>query len=262
MAAKRNRYSALIEAIFFDAYREDAREVVFERNEIEAAAKRLAISLPKNLGDVIYTFRYRKPLPDNILATQPEVMEWVIEGAGVAKYKFKLVRKNRILPREDMARIKIPDATPEIIRAYAMDDEQALLAIIRYNRLIDIFLGIATHSLQNHLRTTVKGIGQIEIDEVYMGVDKRGCHFVIPVQAKGGKDQIGIVQISQDFSFAADKFPGLRCRAVAAQFLEDHSVALFELTLQNDEIKIVDEKHYQLAPAGELDAESVRNYAD
>lgn len=82
----------------------------------------------------------------------------------------------------------IPDATPEIIRAYAMDDEQALLAILRYNRLIDTFLGLTTYSLQNHLRTTVKKIGQIEIDELYVGMDKRGCHYVIPVQAKGGKD--------------------------------------------------------------------------
>ena len=65
--------------------------------------------------------------------------------------------------------INIPDGTPEIIRGYALDDEQALLAIVRYNRLIDIFLSLTTYSLQNHLRTTVLNIGQIEIDELYIG---------------------------------------------------------------------------------------------
>ena len=67
------------------------------------------------------------------------------------------------MARDDIAAIKIPDATPEIIAAYALgDDEQALLAKVRYNRLIDIFLGLTTYSLQNHLRTYVAGMGQIE----------------------------------------------------------------------------------------------------
>jgi len=51
-----------------------------------------------------------------------------------------------------MAATKIPDSTPELVGAYALDDEQALLAIVRYNRLIDIFLSLTTYSLQNHLR--------------------------------------------------------------------------------------------------------------
>ncbi len=32
-----------------------------------------------------------------------------------------------------------------------------------------------------HLRTIVKGVGQIEIDDLYIGLDKYGCHYVIPV---------------------------------------------------------------------------------
>lgn len=173
MAKKQNRYSAIIEEIFFDRYSEDDTTVAFTRINIEEAADKLDIELPKNLGDVIYAFRFRTPFPQKMLDTQPEGMEWVIELAGRAKYKFSLVKANRILPREDLIRIDIPDATPELIRAYALDDEQALLAIVRYNRLVDTFLGLTTYSLQNHLRTTVKGMGQIEIDELYVGLDKR-----------------------------------------------------------------------------------------
>ncbi len=108
----------------------------------------------------------------------------------------------------------------------------------------------------------MKGIGQIEIDELYVGLDKRGCHYVIPVQAKGGKDQIGIVQISQDIRFVEDKFPGMRCRAIAAQFMENEVIALFELTLQEDEIKVVEERHYRLVPAKKLDQDAIRDYRD
>ena len=106
------------------------------------------------------------------------------------------------------------------------------------------------------------GIGQIEIDELYVGLDKRGCHYVIPVQAKGGNDQIGIVQISQDIRFVEDKFPGMKCRAIAAQFMDDQIIALFELTLQSDEIKVVEERHYRLVPAKILNQGSIRDYRD
>ena len=262
MADTQARYNAIIEKIFFDRYAKEATEIDFIRADIKAAPKALGIETPENLGDVLYSFRFRYPLPDSILRTQPEGMEWIVELAGKAKYKFRLVKISRILPREDLVTIDIPDATPELIRAYALDDEQALLAIVRYNRLIDTFLSLTTYSLQNHLRTTVKGIGQIEIDELYVGLDKRGCHYVIPVQAKGGKDQIGVVQISQDISFVEEKFPGMRCRAIAAQFMDAQVVALFELTLQDDEIKVVEERHYRLVPAKKLDRDAIRDYRD
>ncbi|WP_429911765.1 endonuclease [Glycocaulis sp.] len=257
---KSNRYEQLIEQIFFRHYVKGVLDFEFAREELEEAAGALGFKSVKNIGDVPYSFRYRRNLPRTILATQPSGQEWIIEGAGRSRYRFRLVKETRIVPRPELIKIDIPDATPEMIRAYALDDEQALLAIVRYNRLIDIFLGLTTYSLQNHLRTTVKDIGQIEIDELYIGLDKRGCHYVIPVQAKSGKDQIGVVQTTQDVRFVEEKFPGLRCRAIAAQFMLDGIVALFELTLAGDEIKVVDERHYRLVPASSLDQDALRNY--
>lgn len=260
MAKKSYRYHELIAAIFFDHWQEGTESFEFARQEIIDKAAELAIELPKNVGDVPYYFRYRYELPETVIATQREGREWIIEGAGRARYRFRMVKANRIVPRDDLLAIAIPDATPELIRAYALDDEQALLAIVRYNRLIDTFLGLTTYSLQNHLRTTVKGIGQIEIDELYVGLDKRGCHYVIPVQAKGGKDQIGIVQTTQDIRFVEQRFPGMQCRAISAQFMTDQIVALFELTLQDDEVKVVEERHYRLVPASEIDPSAIRDY--
>lgn len=260
MARKLNRYQATIEKIFFDHFQAAATEFEFDRTELEDSYVALGFPRIKNIGDIPYSFRYRNALPDSVLAKQPEGLEWIIEGAGKGRYRFKLVKKTRIVPREDLVVIDIPDATPELIRAYALDDEQALLAIVRYNRLIDTFLSLTTYSLQNHLRTTVEGMGQIEIDELYIGLDQRGCHYVIPVQAKGGKDQIGIVQTSQDIRFVEQKFPGMRCRAIAAQFMAEELIALFELTLQGDEIKVVEERHYRLVPAKELNRDAIRDY--
>jgi hypothetical protein len=255
-----NRYRVLIELVFFDHWEEDATEFEFKRGELKLHAEKQGITLPENLGDLIYSFRFRYPLPDSILQTQPESLEWIIEGAGRARYRFRLVKITRIVPSEALLTIAIPDATPELISAYALDDEQALLAIVRYNRLIDTFLGLTTYSLQNHLRTQLKKIGQIEIDELYIGLDRHGCHYVIPVQAKGGKDQIGVVQIGQDLAFAAEKFPDMRCRPIAAQFMSGGVIAMFELTLVDEQVKVVEERHYKLVPAADLDPKAIRAY--
>lgn len=261
MVDEGSRYNAIIESIFFDHYREGESEFEFARSELESIAQTFSDDRSRNLGDVLYTFRFRKALPESIIATQPGGMEWVIELAGKGKYRFKLTKVNRVVPRNDLIAIDIPDATPELIRAYKLDDEQALLAIVRYNRLIDTFLGLTTYSLQNHLRTAVRGVGQIEIDELYVGIDKRGRHYVIPVQAKGGHDRIGTVQAAQDIRFVQERFAGMRCRAIAAQFMDEEIVALFELTEQGGEIKVVEERHYRLVPANELNAEAIRDYS-
>lgn len=255
-------YDKIIEKIFFDHYEDNASEFDFIRREIVQAKELLAPELDLNPGDVLYTYRFRRALPSRIVDTQAGGLEWIIELVGRSKYRFRQVPATRIRPNETLASIAIPDATPEIIRAYALDDEQALLAIVRYNRLIDTFLGLTTYSLQNHLRTSVKGVGQIEIDELYVGIDKRGCHYIIPVQAKGGKDQIGVVQTTQDIRYAEQKFPGMRSRPIAAQFMDDGKVALFELTLEDSQIRVVEERHYKLVPADKLDRDALIQYRD
>ena len=122
----------------------------FEREDIVTFAAKLGIVLPKNLGDLIYTFRYRTELPISIGATAPDGETWIIRSTGRSKYRFILVTDAPLLPNPNLAVTKVPDATPGIIVKYALNDEQSVLARVRYNRLIDIFLGIACYSLQNH----------------------------------------------------------------------------------------------------------------
>ncbi len=259
-ADQTNRYQRLLRKIFTDRYAKGDTEVPFARTDLESAAEALSIDLPKNLGDVIYSVRYRTPMPDEILDTQPKGMEWIIDGQGRSQYQFKLVPINRIRPNPDLLAIKIPDATPEIIAAYALSDEQALLAKIRYNRMIDLFLGMTTYSLQNHLRTTVKGTGQIEIDEIYVGIDRQGRQYIIPVQAKGGSDQLSVVQTSQDIRCCTEKFPALICRPISTQFITSSRIAMFELAIDANMVKIVDEKHYDLVPADQISQEDLAGY--
>jgi hypothetical protein len=255
-----NRYAKILEAIFTKRFKKGVTEIKFERTEFSQVANELGIILPKNLGDVLYSFRYRTELPKSITSKAPKGSEWIIRPAGKGKYKLVVAKQSNIIPSSVLAETKIPDATPGIITKYSMNDEQSLLAKLRYNRLIDIFTGLTCYSLQNHLRTTLRDGSQVETDEIYIGLDKRGAHYVMPVQAKGGKDKIGVVQIEQDFELCAIKFPTLVCRPIAAQFMDKNLIALFEFEQSKDGIKVTSEKHYRLVKPDELSLEELKSY--
>jgi hypothetical protein len=159
-----------------------------------------------------------------------------------------------------LAVTKVPDSTPGVVAMYSRGDEQALLGKVRYNRLIDIFTGLTCYSLQNHLRTTLSGGSQVETDEIYIGVDRRGAHYVLPVQAKGGTDKLGIVQVEQDIALCADKFPDLICRPIAAQFMSDDVIALFEFEKGDSGVAISNERHYRLVSPDQLTPEDLQAY--
>ncbi len=255
-----SRYSAIIEKIFTSKFRTGVRIVDFAREEFETVARQLQIRLPKNLGDLVYSFRYRTDLPDKIQAEAGRGETWIIRPIGKARYRLALVADNPIQPNVNLATTKVPDATPGIVTKYACDDEQALLARLRYNRLVDVFTGVTCYSLQSHWRTFVSEMGQVETDELYVGLDKKGAHYVFPIQAKGGKDKLNVVQIEQDFAVCTTKYSGLICRPIAAQFMAGGIIALFEFEQADGSVRITAEKHYKLVPPEEVTKEDLENY--
>lgn len=258
-----NRYTQLIERLFFDNYSAGAHSAPFTRAEMPTLATELGIKLPNNIGDVLYSFRYRAELPQTLLDKQPPGLVWVIFPTTIrpAAYRFAAVPFATITPTQGLTVTKVPDATPGMIERYALSDEQALLAKLRYNRLLDIYSGITTYSLQSHLRTTIPE-GQVETDEIYVGVDAYGAHYVFPVQAKGGTDNLSIVQIWQDYKMCQAKFPGVVAKPVAAQFMTDDVIALFSFVWDGgDGITRAGERHYRLVPPSDLTAADIAQYA-
>jgi len=100
-------------------------------------------------------------------------------------------------------------------------------------------------------------MGQVETDEIYIGVSKNGNQYVIPVQAKGKNEELGIIQIEQDFAISRNKFPDLICRSVAAQFMANDLIAMFEFEQGPDGITIKEEKHYLIVPNEELNRSEI-----
>lgn len=58
-----DRHTQLMSWVFERKYYEEAISINWSRNELALAADFLRIPLPKNLGDAIYTVRYRTGPP-------------------------------------------------------------------------------------------------------------------------------------------------------------------------------------------------------
>jgi hypothetical protein len=260
-------YSRIIKKIFFDRYAVGLTVIDFTRDDIEAAESGI-LRNPKNRGDVLYYYRYRHELPKSIRETIAKDRAWIIRGTGQATYRFESVSHSYayIRPRFGQTRIKVPDQTPGIIGRYALDDEQSLLAKIRYNRLVDIFTGIAASSLQSHLRTRVEDIGQVEVDEVYVGVDRHGVQYVLPIQAKGRekkKNVHNIVQIEQDIAMCRlkPKFQLARCLPIAATLIDENVIALMAFSFDASGVATISrEGHYELVPSTSISPEDLLAY--
>jgi len=94
----------------------------------------------------------------------------------------------------------------------------------------------------------------------YVGLDRFGAHTVLPVQAKGGSDSLGLVQVLQDIEMCMSKFPTLICRAIGAQFIDAATLALFEFIATRDDPRVVQERHYRLVPPSEISKDELAQY--
>jgi len=249
---KKNRYTQILEELFEERFDPDRPEIPFNRDDVDRICEQLKVPRIKNIGDLPYTFRYRADFPESLANKAPRGMIWVIWPAGKGKYQIAPAKSAEFVPRTDLTITKVPDSTPGIIEMHAMDDEQAVLARVRYNRLIDVFSGVTTYSLQSHWRTAVKDIGQLETDEIYVGLDRKGAQYVFPVQAKGKSDRLHIVQVYQDWHACRAQFAGLICRPIGAQFLDDETICLFEFEGHDREFAVANEKHYRLVPPDDV----------
>lgn len=187
----------------------------------------------------------------------------MIAGKGKGKYAFvKLAESPAVTIQADLYTIPLPDATPEIVLEYAGSDEQGILAKLRYNRLLDVFLGITCYPLQNHLRTSIKNKGQVEIDDLYVGLNSGGKQYVVPIEAKSAKDHLSKTQIQQGIDFARERYAKLILRPVGIQEMKDGSLVLIEFTSKGshpDQIQILGMRRYKLVLMSEVPLDELQS---
>ena len=267
------RYVQAMRRLFELKWKRDGKGFEWKREDLTEIATELGFPAPKNLGDNIYSIRHgREDLPEEIRNLAPAGKAWLLLPNGKSAYRFVLAERAFLDPDSSKQPIKIPDSTPQLVARYAKRDEQAVLARIRYCRLVDIFMGLASFQLQSHMRTTIAHFNgaQTELDEVYVGVDGNGSQFVIPIQAKGQYDRIGAVQIVTDSYAVAEKFPSMIPRTLAAKMLgmelgsggeEVYTIALIESTVAPGyNVRKLREEHFQLVPASQITDDDLASY--
>ena len=125
---------------------------------------------------------------------------------------------------DDTVTIDALDLTPLPVRRLLPErldevDEQGLLTIINYSKIIDHFTGLTVYRLRNHVRKSVIGVGQAEVDEVDVGValSDEEVPIVFPIEAKAVDDAINRVQVCTQVQFARQYFPGHTIRPLAVK---------------------------------------------
>ncbi|MGA2052022.1 MAG: endonuclease [Opitutales bacterium] len=239
-----NAYDRLLAALFQKRWKKGVDEIPFTKDDMIDAAAQLGLRI-KNLADVLYTYRSRRVFPPSVVSKG----NWILAAKGSGKYAFVRVAQAATVEIPSTLKLyPIPYAVPEIVAMNLANDEQGLLTIVRYNRLLDVFTGLACFHLQSHVRTQITGHGQVEIDDLYVGVDKDGRGYVLPVEGKYLGESLGIDKAVALSLFALAKFPKLICRPIAAVRQAPDVIACIEFEPASDiaKVSVRDIRRYQL----------------
>src|SRR5258705_3960581 len=87
---KEARYDAVVSELSRRNYNSKSNSFAFERSELLDIIQTLKLVSIKNLGDVLYTYRFRREFPLSIRKTAAPGLEWAIKLAGRGRYKFRL----------------------------------------------------------------------------------------------------------------------------------------------------------------------------
>ena len=244
-------YDEVILEVFQRHFQPGLKRLVFEKDELAEICAKHGITV-RNIPDIIYTYRVRRMLPHQILSTG----NWAIEPSGRGSYAFRLLQNLPFfeIPFYDFAPIEILNALPEVVEGLLRKDEQSLLTKILYNRLVDIFTGLTCFHIQNHYRSFVADLGEVELDAIYVGIDKTGLLCSIPIEAKsqGENEMIGRIQVSQMAKLVRQDFSHLQRRILAIKALQDDTIAIIEFSdnTEPDEIKIISVGRFRLIRRG------------
>lgn len=245
-------YVPIILKIFRELYTQDAVSIDFSLDDIRRAADELNVrERTRNAGDVVYRMRARTKLPSEIVEAGFNILRQVGRG------KYRLEKgANIIVNVEDEPEVnETIDITPLPVRRLLPEDiseidEQGLLTIVSYCKLLDHFTGLTVYRLRNHVRKSVKGVGQAEVDAVDVGValSEEEDPLVFPIEAKAREDAVNKVQIAAQVQFARQYFPAYEIRPLAIKIDDRGLVHFIEFTneIEPNDLGIVRRSTYKI----------------
>ncbi len=242
-------YGPILLHIFKERWRQGAATVLFTLDDIRNAAEALHLEV-RNPADLIYRMRSRTILPAEIL----EKGFYILRAIGRGAYQFEKGSSTIFVPLVSTPTEAL-DLTPLPVRRLLPEkpsdmDEQAILTVASYCKLFDHFTGLQVFRLRSHVRRSVPGIGQAELDAIDVGVALRDDELpiVFPIEAKSLLDALNRVQIFNMLQYSRHYFPKLEVRPLAIKVDEESVLHLMEFNnvAKASELKIVKNASYLL----------------
>lgn len=199
-----------------------AQRVEFTVRDVRQVADDLSIEIG-NAPDLVYRMRARTRLPDDIL----DMGFTILRGIGRGRYALEVggeavvrLPEHEILDHNDQTPLPVRRLLPESLVEL---DEQGLLTMVGYCKLLDHFTGLTVYRLRSHVRKSVPGVGQAELDEIDIGVAMRDDEVpvVFPIEAKAADEVINRVQIATAVAYCETYFPGHEVRPIVVKLTYD-----------------------------------------
>lgn len=242
-------YVPIVRRIFETNYKTGDTVVEFSLDDVRQAAADLGIVV-RNAADVIYRMRSRTVLPAEIL----ELGFYVLTQAGRGKYRFEQATST-VIDLPISRPIEALDLTPNPVRRLLPADlteldEQAILMVAGYCNLWQHFTGLTVYRLRSHVRKSVPGIGQAELDELNVAVAVRDDEVpvILPIEAKAVGDPINRVQIATQVAFAKRYFAQHDIRPMSIKVDREGVLNLLEFnaTTVASEVAVLRSARYKL----------------
>lgn len=199
-----------------------SQRVEFTVRDVRQVADDLGIEIG-NAPDLIYRMRARTRLPDDIL----DMGFTILRGVGRGRYALEVggeavvhLPEHEILDHNDQTPLPVRRLLPESLVDL---DEQGLLTMVSYCKLLDHFTGLTVYRLRSHVRKSVPNVGQAELDEIDVGVAMRDDDIpvVFPIEAKAADEVINRVQIATAVAYCQTYFPGHQIRPIVVKLTYD-----------------------------------------
>lgn len=250
-------YVPVILKLFRDRWRPGASTVVFSLDDVRTAVEAVRAASPnpdrissRNPADVVYRMRSRTVLPKEIL----DKGFHVLRAVGRGRYQFEKAASgiietpvNELTPAIDQTPMPVRHLLPETM---AEMDEQALLSVVGYCNLLDHFSGLKIYRLRSHVRKSVPGVGQAELDAVEVGIaaGDNEVPVIFPIEAKAVSDELNRVQIFNMIQYTAHYYPGLKVRPLALKVDYQSAVHLIEFNVASrpGDLRIVRSASYAI----------------
>ena len=222
-------YGHILLHIFRNRWRQGASTVLFTLDDVRNAADALKLEV-RNPADLIYRMRSRTVLPKEIL----DQGFYILRAIGRGQYRFEKGTTTILIPLESQPTVAL-DLTPLPVRRLLPEklsdmDEQAVLTVASYCKLFDHFTGLQVYRLRSHVRKSVPGVGQAELDAIDVGVALRDDELpvVFPIEAKAAADALNRVQIFNMVRYCQHYFSGMVIRPLALKVDDDSILHMME----------------------------------